>query len=212
MESHAEWNELWVQYDVVNQKKMRKVYEAFAFGREERQSKVLDLGCGSGHFVQLLRAQGFTDVEGWEPQEDLVKQDTSGLLRAGNCLDDQGRTAYYDVITMIGVLHHLRAYAEVQRCIQNLRGMLKDGGRFYSVEPRSTLLRSVATVLMVNLPTTVLPRSVQLDRAMYLQERVEFNQWLGYEKNVTQEFLKSGFVIERRRQDWRYRYIVFGKQ
>ncbi len=212
MEDHSQWNTLWVEYDAVNAKKMEKIYAEMDFDRVDRQSKVLDLGCGSGHFVKLLQARGYTDVEGWEPQEDLVKTDASGLLRVGNCLESQGRESYYDVITMIGVLHHLRNFEEVQKCIRNLHVMLKDGGRFYSAEPRSSLIRSVATVLMVNLPTFVLPRAVQLDRAMYMQERVEFNQWLGYEKEVTQEFLRSGFRETFRRQDWRYRYLVFQKQ
>jgi 2-polyprenyl-3-methyl-5-hydroxy-6-metoxy-1,4-benzoquinol methylase len=84
----------------------------------------------------------------------------------------------YDIVILLGVLHHLKSIEEVIKALTNIKKLLKPGGRLFSVEPRKTLIRSFLTQLMFALRMRVLPERVKLDRVLVKEELIELNNLL----------------------------------
>jgi 2-polyprenyl-3-methyl-5-hydroxy-6-metoxy-1,4-benzoquinol methylase len=211
MHDHDSWNEDWLRYRPHHLKKLRHLYETFAFSGLDRGLRILDIGCGGGDFVALLVDRGFNQAAGWEPQPDLVKAAANPRITLGSCLDNAGQRDAWDVIAMLGVMHHLRSFSEVETCIATLHTLLKPGGLFFSYEQRRTVWRSLATMVLLHAPVALLPERLQLDRRMVQAEKTELDLWLGYETRCTAAFCAHGFTLERRRDDPLHRCLVFRK-
>jgi 2-polyprenyl-3-methyl-5-hydroxy-6-metoxy-1,4-benzoquinol methylase len=216
MENHQDWNQIWLDYQSYNRTKLLMIYKKLAISSLDRKIAILDIGCATGTFLSILRENGFNNLCGWEPQIDLVNNKLDESVEIGNCLDDLENKGYhsrFDVIFIIGVLHHLGSLEEISTCIKNVHLLLKNNGVFVSVEPHKTLVRSFATSLMMSLPDTLLPSNVVLDKSLVKHEQNELGQWLNnYQVKCDQMLSKNGFFAENTtKQDWRYRYLVLRK-
>ncbi|WP_433357070.1 class I SAM-dependent methyltransferase [Microtetraspora malaysiensis] len=95
---------------------------------------VLDVGCGTGNLVALLRRRGAT-VTGLEPDpatahtvaERFTSDPAVTIVRAGFAGRDPHRR--WDAITLVAVLHHL----PLASTLRELRGCLTPGGRLVVV-------------------------------------------------------------------------------
>lgn len=70
--------------------------------------RVLDVGCGFGGFVDLMRTRGW-DAEGLDPSPSVVKAATrkDRRVRLGTLEDFSADHGAYDAVTMFYVLEHL---------------------------------------------------------------------------------------------------------
>lgn len=101
--------------------------------------RLIDIGCGSGHFLDSAREAGF-EVEGVEISEeaaDIAKKEFGIKVSVGDLLDlELGRA---DIITMFHVIEHLgRPNEYIKRC----KDMLKKNGLFVGIVPNTESSRS----------------------------------------------------------------------
>lgn len=94
-------------------------------------NRILDIGCGDGHFLAIARQKGW-EVCGTEYTDEAVK-----VSRAKGIEIHQGRiqdlsAAPFDVITSFEVLEHINDGKEHARKIHSL---LREGGLFYFTTP-----------------------------------------------------------------------------
>jgi len=77
-------------------------------GRDQQGARLLDVGCGTGWFLECARAAGF-DVSGLELGSELAgfTSDRLGIEVWNQTLDELPTDALYDVITMFDVLEHV---------------------------------------------------------------------------------------------------------
>jgi SAM-dependent methyltransferase len=209
--NHPNWNEYWRRYRPFNHKKLVRSYERFGIDSMPRDSRILDLGCGSGEFIKILIERGFTNVEGLEPQADLVKIAGLPSITQGDCLAEPRNPSAYDAVIISGVLHHLLSFDEVLTALKNVRTLLRPGGYFFSMEPRQTIARRVATKLMLTLPRWTLPEKVKLERIFTEEETVELNRWLGFERQVLPRAVALGLKVKLLDFDWKSAYMVLSK-
>jgi 2-polyprenyl-3-methyl-5-hydroxy-6-metoxy-1,4-benzoquinol methylase len=202
------WNETWKAYREFNYKKLRRIYDILEIDTLPRDSKILDLGCGSGEFIRILQEQGFASVEGLEPDPNLVELANMPCVRQGDCLSQPATTAVYDAVIISGVLHHLQSVDDVVVTLKNVRSLLRPRGYFFSVEPRDTLARTVATKLMLTLPIWMLPSMVKIDRILVQEEEVELNRWLGFERTVPSKAMSLGLRVKKSKSDWKSTYLI----
>jgi SAM-dependent methyltransferase len=72
--------------------------------------RLLDIGCSTGLFINLLRQTGTWEVRGIEPSEYAVKIARENYkldVYNGSLSDANYPTAYFDVVTLWDVLEHL---------------------------------------------------------------------------------------------------------
>ncbi len=89
--------------------------------------RLLDVGCGSGHFMAAARARGF-DVCGIEPASasaDYAARKFNIPVIRENILDTELPAESFDVITALDVIEHVSDPQAVLRCCA---GWLKPGG------------------------------------------------------------------------------------
>ena len=117
---------------------LRDAFEASALWQRAAKGKLLDVGCGSGSFLQWMRELGW-QVVGIEPDPNAATVARSrgidvqtGTLEQGGYGDDA-----FDLITLSHVLEHLDdPIATFKECWRTL----KPGGRLVVVTPNSTSL------------------------------------------------------------------------
>jgi cyclopropane fatty-acyl-phospholipid synthase-like methyltransferase len=51
-----DWDDLWLKYHGINQKKVEGYFRIFDFYKIDRGTKILDVGCGSGEALKMLMA------------------------------------------------------------------------------------------------------------------------------------------------------------
>jgi len=90
---------------------------------------LLDLGCGGGEFLYLLRQRGF-DVEGVEPNQgygEYARDELDLPVHVQFVTDEIPGDRLYDTITMFHVLEHLQTPSET---VEAVARRLKPGGLF----------------------------------------------------------------------------------
>lgn len=97
-----------------------------------RTNKLLDVGCGDGHFLEVAKRKGW-EVYGTEYTEDAVKAGLSKGIKMHQGLIQSFRLANeFDVVTSFEVLEHITDGPDHCRTISNL---MRAGGLFYFTTP-----------------------------------------------------------------------------
>jgi len=95
-------------------------------------AKILDVGCGAGHFMQVAKEAGYS-VEGIDvsPASAQICRQKGLDARSGDFLTERfgGK---FDLITMWDVVEHLRDPAAF---LERARGLLAEGGMLFSKIP-----------------------------------------------------------------------------
>lgn len=101
----------------------------------EKDAKILDIGCGSGSFLKLLKEKGYNNVFGLDPSKASIDHlHGFGINgRVGNVfdsVDDEYKNAF-DVVIFTMVMEHIY---DLQNIITNLKKFIvKDGYLFIEV-------------------------------------------------------------------------------
>jgi 2-polyprenyl-3-methyl-5-hydroxy-6-metoxy-1,4-benzoquinol methylase len=214
MEEHDAqyWNDIWLQYQGINQKKVERCFKVFNFYALPKDSKILDIGCGSGESLRLLKSKGFTNLHGIEPEKRLFERNNEdGMIQQGNCLEIDHIKEQYDIVMMLGVLHHLHNMEEIKLCLRNIKRVLKPGGKFYSVEQWKNIVRSIAMKLVRDTPVGKMQKTLRIERELLKLEQKELGHWLEVEKQATKYAEEIGLKVILAKKDLRCRYIIFEK-
>jgi SAM-dependent methyltransferase len=105
-------------------------------GGDGEAGRLLDVGCGFGSFVGLMRGRGW-DAEGVDPSPAAVAAAReAGLpVRLGTLEDLDAPDGAYDAVTLFYVLEHL---PEPMKALKKINGLLKPGGTLLLRVPHTT--------------------------------------------------------------------------
>jgi SAM-dependent methyltransferase len=131
-DAHAESDE----YDVFTPQANERLISAFTqLSGLPRGARVVDLGCGSGVFTELLRQAGYQSV-GIDISPKLValgRRKYPGLeLIEGDAENLPFESASLDGVLLSGLVHH---FPDPRRLTSEVKRVLKNGGRFVAFDP-----------------------------------------------------------------------------
>jgi len=99
---------------------------------KDKGARILDVGCGTGHFLHYLKRQGYEKIEGVEQspeQADLCERSGLSVTRTEDLFALLGeRASTYDFIVLNDVLEHFTK-DEAIVVLGLLKGALVPGGR-----------------------------------------------------------------------------------
>lgn len=108
---------------------------------QNKNAKILDLGCGYGRNIKALQELGYTHVKGIDISEDQVNYAVNHLGLTNVEVGDavallEGAEGTFDAILLLDVLEHLELAYSVQ-LIESVRRALKPGGVFILQVPNA---------------------------------------------------------------------------
>jgi len=123
-------------YHAVRKRTLARKRKLLSAGTGLQQGSLLDVGSGTGAFVQDMQQHGWT-VTGLEPDADarnVAKQDYNVSLQDISVFY-QLPASSFDAITLWHVMEHVH---ELQAYVQQLKNLLKDNGRLFIAVPNYT--------------------------------------------------------------------------
>lgn len=166
--------------------------------------RVLDVGCGAGHFGSSLREKLGPETEIWgiEYQPEIAEQARGRLDRvySGDVMRivDELPTGYFDLIIFNDVLEHL---ADPYSLLQNVKRSLSAQGRVFS---------SIPNILFFNtLRTLLIKRDFRYEESGVL-DRTHLRFFT--RKSIIRMFEEQGYTVEHiegisPKRDWGYKII-----
>jgi 2-polyprenyl-3-methyl-5-hydroxy-6-metoxy-1,4-benzoquinol methylase len=108
----------------VSHRRLRIIAELI--GREPQKTRILDVGCSRGQFMQAAVALGF-EAEGVEPAAHVAAATRAAGLKVYTGLLEEQRfaTASFDALTLFEVIEHLK---DPRGLLRECRRVLKPGG------------------------------------------------------------------------------------
>jgi len=98
---------------------------------DDKETPVLDVGCGAGHFLRFLELEGYSKIEGIElsaQQAEITKKHVNSTVHIGDVADlIKNNKNYYALITLNDVLEHIPKNDTVN-FLQTLKPGLSDDG------------------------------------------------------------------------------------
>jgi SAM-dependent methyltransferase len=101
-----------------------------------KSAKVLDWGCGNGHFTDFLSQHGYDVIPyGFDQPDFLLHVQSASAERYVQATTNTSlpfKTATFDLVTSIGVLEHVREFGGTEEdSLSEISRVLKPGGVFF---------------------------------------------------------------------------------
>lgn len=100
---------------------------------QDKNSKILDIGCGCGHFLYFLKKNGYANFHGIDISPQQVEYCQKNIAEHVEVFDSfeflKDKKDQYDCISLIAVLEHIPK-DRVREFLELVYGALKKGGVF----------------------------------------------------------------------------------
>ena len=130
----SEWYAVYPETTSVSELTTRRFHELLDRFEPFRQTgRLLDVGCGDGHFLAAARQRGWTVYGSEYGDAPRRRAQELGLdVRAAPFQATPDETGSFDVVTAIEVIEHV---AEPRAEVAQVRALLRPGGCFYLTTP-----------------------------------------------------------------------------
>jgi len=169
----------------------RRRLSYFGFRPGER---AMEIGCGDGLNLRLLREAGATRAIGTDISVELLRHVRGSPVLVGDVYALGVASGALDAVLVDSVLHHL---LPLQPALTELHRVLKPGGRLCVLEPRPTLLR---TLLDRSMDLVPFPPPLRARQLTYFEERETYFAWLRYFPELEGDLTRAGFATAMARR------------
>lgn len=105
---------------------------------EDRETRVLDVGCATGGLLDRLRRLGYANVTGLDPSPGcakLAKEVYDLPVHTGTAFENDLPKRGYDLVIVVGVLEHIR---DVAAAVAKLDELVSPAGMIFAEVPDAT--------------------------------------------------------------------------
>lgn len=127
---NMEYTDFAKYYDKFYQKKDYEKEVDFLKNFINNEDKIIDIGCGTGIHASLISKKGF-DIEGLDINKEMLeiaKTRLNSTLYLQDILNININKKYDVIISMFAVINHLKDTNELEKCLTNLKDILKKDG------------------------------------------------------------------------------------
>ena len=144
----------------------------------KKTDRVLDLGCGDGLNIKILRQKGVNRVVGVDISKVLLGEakrlnpKAKFYLASAEKLPFKGNS--FEIVLVDSVFHHLMAF---KPCLKEIKRVLALGGRLCFIEPHKSILRELYDFVS-ELPLAKYVPVLKERSVSYLGEKKFMKHWL----------------------------------
>lgn len=161
-----------------------------------KDCRILELFCGQGECQELLCENGYNKVFGFDISEALLQQASKNYrLQVCDSLETCYKPDTFDFIFINDSLHHLKGMAQIKKCFEEVRRVLKLNGAFAFYEPANTFARKLAAAMVLS-PVSYISKRLRLLKAILIEEREEYSYWLSHIPQILRLLEETGFSID----------------
>ena len=148
-----------------------------------KNSSILDFGCGFGYFLNYFYNKGYRNLYGIDPDKELLKQVPSQIktsLQFGQKTNFEDNS--FDVVFVYCVLHHLEKDKNYFEAIDEIMRILKPKGYLFICEPghyRSFVIMEYITKVL----------------SLFLKFFKSFKAILDEEKTIVRYFIRNHYKV-----------------
>lgn len=124
-----EYKEFAKYYDKFYSKKDYQKEVMFLKNFIDRNDNIIDIGCGTGLHASLLKDYNIDGLDLNKEMLEIAKIRINGNLYEQNILDINIDKKYDVIISMFAVINHLKNISELEKCLINLKKILKSDGK-----------------------------------------------------------------------------------
>jgi SAM-dependent methyltransferase len=209
------WESAYRKFETSDEEKekFRKRFIRLGIDKLPRDSVIVDLFCGRGNGLAVLKEWGFTDLTGVDLSPDLLRLCPNGIRRVvADCTELRFASGTVDVFIVQGGLHHLPCLEEtLPKCLSGIHDALKSSGRFVVVEPCNTLfLRLIHFGTRLSWVRNWFPKADAF-ATMVEEEMTTYVAWLAQPRWIIQSF-RNSFGKLRVMKRWGKFFIIAQKE
>ena len=116
---------------------------------KNKESKILDIGCGGGKFLNILSANNYCNTFGVEPDQQLIEGLLAEFPEFKDRIKCSGATtlpfedSFFDCVYFFNVMHHLQGMSEYRKAIDESHRVLRENGLLIMIEPCNAFIYSL---------------------------------------------------------------------
>lgn len=181
-----------------NEGKRKKRLSIFNF---KKNSKILDLGCGDGLNINILRKMDIPNLVGVDISNDLIKiakkNNPKTKFYKAKAERLPFKSSSFDVVLVDSVFHHILDY---EAALKEIKRVLKEKGKLCFIEPHNSLTRHIYDGVCEMSFSKYVP-FLKNRRESYLNEIDFMKHWLSTEDEFYSLLNKFGFVKSMAKKD-----------
>lgn len=128
--SKVNYDEISQVYDDVRQADLELINSLLQEIEIDQNTRVLDIGCGTGNHADLLQKVTHSQVYGVEPSAGMLgkaqAKKSEVVFKQGNAAELPFEDAYFDFVYMTDVIHHV---TNIGAMFAEIRRVLRGGGQ-----------------------------------------------------------------------------------
>ncbi|MEK7112451.1 MAG: class I SAM-dependent methyltransferase [Patescibacteria group bacterium] len=190
------WNQtrVWEEDCVKTRRSISQRTRRLKFFKIKKSDYILDLGCGDGLNISILRKMGKKKIVGIDISEELLREarkanpDVKVLLASAEKIPFKENT--FDVVLVDSVFHHLMRYGKT---LKEIKRVLKPGGKLCFSEPHKSIFRTMYDYFSISPFAKFIPFFRERGKA-YLGEVKFMKHWLATEDDFCNQLKEIGFI------------------